>query len=266
VRQLGKVEIAKCVKELAVQGFTVVEAMLSEEEFMFFRDITLKIHDSCKDNFYPGYSDRRPDNETVFNLPAKDKRYLDLLTDSSVESILTKCLNDPYYTAIPNDQPNYILGELISRTSGAALRLHIDSWIPNTGNQCWMMQIVFALDDRTIEDGCTVVVPGSHLSGCYTDREFEENLPLPASAGDMIIWDSRLWHGTKPCVSERKSPVIIATMQMWWVKQRFDIPNSLPIEIMDSLNKKEKALIGLCSIPPNDELIYTDTRQGYDIL
>jgi len=266
VRQLDDFEIERCLKDISIQGFTVVQGMLSEKEYLFFRKLTEKIQGSLKGCFYPGYSDIRPDDEQIFNLQSKDKRYLDLLTNPSVEGILMNCLNDTSYAAIPNDRPNYILGELISRTSAAPLKLHIDSWIPNAGNQTWMIQIAFALDDRTSEDGCTVVVPGSHQTGRYADRNYENSLPIPASAGDMIIWDSRLWHGARPCVSGRKSTVIIATMQMWWVKQRSDIPNSLPREILNSLNDREKALMGLCSVPPTDELVGTDTRQGYEVL
>ena len=51
------------------------------------------------------------------------------------------------------------------------------------------------------------------------------------SAGDLIIWDSRLWHGTLENRSKQSRWAIVTTLSSWWVKQAMDMPKSLPKKI-----------------------------------
>jgi hypothetical protein len=263
MKKLTLDEISSCIQNLNIYGYAVVPGMLDAEEVAEYKVLTDAWKGKLKGQRYPDYSEHRPNDDQIFNLQAKEKRYIDLLTDPSIEAILRAQLNDPYYGSIPDELPNYILGEYICRTSGDALKLHIDSWIPSLGTQSFMMQVVFALDDRAREDGCSTVVPGSHRSGQYTDRGFTNVTHIEAKAGDVIIWDSRLWHGAAPNLSGKKATVLIATVQMWWVKQRFDIPHALPENIRKTLNNKEKALLGMFSTPPLDEFHGTNMRKGY---
>ena len=129
----------------------------------------------------------------------------------------------------------------------------------------WMMQAAIALDNRDEANGCSLVVPGSHLSGCYSDRDYQGALPVPMRAGDVALWDSRLWHGARPNTSGGPQAwTLIATLQRWWVKPRFDITSGLPAAIYAELSDSQKALLGFCCEPPKDEFHGTNTRQGYD--
>ena len=92
----------------------------------------------------------------------------------------------------PTTAPNYILSYYNARSSGNRLDLHINSYVPNPGPWCTAMQVVYMLDDTSERNGCTVVVPGSHRSGEFTDRSLRNVVPIIASAGDLVVWDSRL--------------------------------------------------------------------------
>ena len=62
-------------------------------------------------------------------------------------------------------------------------------------NAMWM------LDDFTTENGATIVVPGSHLSGRQPDPELDNTanwVPALGSAGTVVILDGRIWHSTGP--------------------------------------------------------------------
>ena len=125
--------------------------------------------------------------------------------------------------------------------------------MPQPGRHTNMVQMSFVLEDTNNENGCTHVVPGSHLLGEYSDRSYQNPVPLPAKAGDLLIWDARLWHGSKKNHTGKTRWCIIATFQRWWVKQSFDMPRALPEEIYTKLTNKQKALLGFCTIPPLDE-------------
>ena len=70
---------------------------------------------------------------------------------------------------------------------------------------CWL-----ALDEATVENGCMVIAPGSHLQGpvvhfqrrdwqiCDTDVDNSGALAVPLKPGGLLIFQSLLHHGTPP--------------------------------------------------------------------
>ena len=70
---------------------------------------------------------------------------------------------------------------------------------------CWI-----ALDEATIENGCMVIAPGSHLKGpvvhfrrrdwqiCDTDVDNSGAMAVPLKPGGLLIFQSLLHHGTPP--------------------------------------------------------------------
>ena len=139
----------------------------------------------------------------------KDFIYIEILGAPFVRRILMDLLNDPYYKWLPDNVPNYILQNFNARSSGNALELHIDSRIPIVRPQPISCQVIYLLEDMNEENGCSVVVPGTHRSGSYTDRDLKNVLPLHAKAGDLVVWDSRLWHGTLENNSDRSRWALI---------------------------------------------------------
>jgi hypothetical protein len=120
------------------------------------------------------------DTPMVWNLQAKDPLFLEMLFASdALEAILIRMLNDPWYKAIPEDAPNYVLRNYVARSSAKFLPLHIDSFIPYDGPAVISMQCSIVLEDSTRENGCTLVVPGSHKSGTFATQDAIENaIPL----------------------------------------------------------------------------------------
>ena len=67
--------------------------------------------------------------------------------------------------------------------------------------------VVFYLEDATVENGCTVVLPGSHLLPGGPDLRLEKDellqgagllrqaLPVPMPAGGLLVIDSTVIHG-----------------------------------------------------------------------
>ena len=105
-------------------------------------------------------------------------------------------LNDIYYRFLPKEYPNYILNFFNARSSGNKLDLHIDSHTPNKGKYLNMIQLSFVIDTQNKKNGCTIVVPKSHNSGTYSNRKTKNIKYLQTNPGDLVLWDSRLWHGT----------------------------------------------------------------------
>jgi hypothetical protein len=205
-------------------------------------------------------------HDVLYNLQREDPRYLRMFTgDPRIMTLLQGLLNDVWYRQIPQDRPNFILRSLIGRSSGkGALPLHIDSFMPSSGALCHSCQVAVVLEDQTPERGCTVVVPGSHRSDAYADpAAWESAVPIESAAGDMVIWDSRLWHGALGNTTDESRWSLIGTFVRWWVKQNFDVTGTLPQPIYAALSDDERAILGYCSMPPRDEYERTDIKSGH---
>src|SRR5437016_28203 len=80
---------------------------------------------------------------------------------------------------------------------------------------CWL-----ALSDATVENGCVWIQPGSHRNGTLRHEDSpigrvgyrgpETGIPVPLTAGSMVVFSSLLLHRSGPNVSDatRKAYVI----------------------------------------------------------
>jgi hypothetical protein len=208
-------------------------------------------------------------HDVLYNLQREDLIFTRVFSRNLlVMEILRGLLNDAYYKQIPQDRPNFLLRALGGRSSGkGTLPLHIDSFIPSSGQYCLACQVAIVLEDQTLETGCTLVVPGSHRSDRYADQDsMSQAIPLPTRAGDIVIWDGRIWHGALGNKTERSRWSLIATFARWWVKQNFDITGTLPQSMYEALDDDEKAILGYCCLPPRDELERVDIKTGHSQL
>ena len=255
----------KIIRDIENNGFTVIKSLLTQKEVKF---LLKKINqlDKKKKVKFKGVPIRDKNDKIIYNLQNKDYEFIKILSKKNIVSITKHFLNDEYYSYLPENVPNYNILYYNARSSGEKLDLHIDSHIPFKGKKTSMMQFVFLLEDSNEKNGCTIVVPKSHQSGVYSNRKTKKIMPLAGKAGDVIIWDSRLWHGTLENHSKRSRWALVCTFGMWWVKPMMNMTMSLPNSIYKKCNQQEKQLLGFCSIPPKDETERINTKTGYDYL
>ena len=192
--------------------------------------------------------------------------FLKFIDCQIVREVLIEFLNDPYYTQLPPNAPNFNLGYFNARSSGNQLPLHIDNSIPYKGSKPLGCQCAYYFSKSDTQNGCTIVVPKSHMSGTYADRTTTNTQPIVSNPGDCVIWDSRLWHGTCNNKTDKDRWALIATYQQWFVKQSLALTNSLTSSQYKSLNNVQKQLFGFCSLTPKDEYSSVHTKKGYDDL
>lgn len=206
--------------------------------------------------------------QTIYNLQNKSLSIAQhLLKEPIIKQVLMGTLNDKWHKAIDLNKPNYILRSFSARNNITAAPMHIDSMIPYQGDHPLSMQVIIILEDQTVENGCSVVVPGTHQSGDYvkpSDRE--KSIPLETKAGDVVFWDSRIWHGTGDNHTGKSRWSLIATFVRWWVKQGYQITEAFPEDYYQQISDEEKAVLGFCSVPFHDEAEGIDFKVGYNDL
>lgn len=260
--------VTECIAAIERDGYCYVPQMFRPEQV----STALERIRHWFDHTLASQSDRMPflnkNQPMVYNLQSKDLFLLRMVLGCElVEKVLMHFLNDEWFTSIPKDAPNYILRSFLARSSNHQMPLHIDAFIPYTGPHVYIMQCSIVLEDQHEENGCTVLIPGSHLSGHYCVQEaFPTAVSVRARAGDLVFWDSRIWHGARENKSEGTRWAMIATFCRWWIKQAFDIPGNVPQESYDQLTDREKGVLGYCSVPYDNEIQGIDMKRSYRLL
>ncbi len=87
------------------------------------------------------------------------------------------------------------------------------------------MVTMWMLTDYTIENGGTIVIPGSHKrdhsprdgSDIDPDAKSPGEVQLQGKAGDVGLFDARTWHAIAPNVSGRERIGFIVRYAPWWI-------------------------------------------------
>jgi ectoine hydroxylase-related dioxygenase (phytanoyl-CoA dioxygenase family) len=256
------------ISRIAERGYAVVPGAVAASDVEAALDLVTGLWQKRSTEPHPGSYLIKSDEPFIWNLQNEGIFPLSLFIDNAlIETVLKHFLNDPWYRQIPQDQPNYIMRTLLARSNVRPLALHIDSFVPAPGEFTSIMQVAIPLEDQSPENGCTMVVPGSHRSGRWARQEdLADAVPVSSKAGDLVFWDSRIWHSTSENPSGRSRWSMIYTCTRWWIKQGFDITGTLPQEVYDKLTPSQKAVLGFCSIPPRDESERIDMKRGLDDL
>ena len=257
-----------CIEQIETKGYYLIPGVFSQGDMERALRLVTEWETKAAASLATNVPYLNQNQSMVYNLQNKDMYFLQLLFGSTVvHDTLKHYLNDIWYKPIPPDEPNYILRGYIARSSKDSLPMHIDSLVPYQSSEVFSMQFSIILEDQDEENGCTLVVPGSHKSGEYVSQEaVHDAVPIHSQAGDVVIWDSRLWHGALANHSQRSRWALIATFTRWWVKQSFNFTEALPTPIFKQLTDSQKAMLGFCSVPFVDEFEGIDMKVGYDAL
>ena len=93
---------------------------------------------------------------------------------------------------------------------------------------------VWMLSSFTLENGGTILVPGTHRA--ENNRTGGLDLPVPhpgevratGPAGSVVMFDSRTWHGSGDNCSEENRVGVVMTYFPWWLGQDPSMPPGTP--------------------------------------
>ncbi len=110
-----------------------------------------------------------------------------------------------------------------------------------------MVTLLWAVTDFTTENGATVFVPGSHLSGLQPDyhHDFADAVPAEMPAGSIVLWDGRTWHATGANRTQDEYRIgVTNNMVAPMIRPLVNYPYSLRSEVEELLDERQKQLLG----------------------
>ncbi len=140
---------------------------------------------------------------------------------------------------------------------GRTQNLHRDS-VSLPGHVLYI-NALHPLDDFTIANGCTRVVPRSQHRPLLPHRpealngegdplliEHErEAIPIEAPAGSVIAYDGGLWHAGSRNTSQAPRRALHLFYSRPWVRPQWDFNRSLSPDVVAAMSEDEKRIFGL---------------------
>jgi len=108
------------------------------------------------------------------------------------------------------------------------------------------INVLFAIDDFTRDNGATWVVPRTHQTTSAPSAETiaAAAIPVECPAGSMIIFDSTLWHAAGPNTSGKDRLAINHQFTRSWIKQQIDYVRALGDATVERLPARSQQLLG----------------------
>ena len=116
-----------------------------------------------------------------------------------------------------------------------------------------MLNGLVLLDDFTVENGATMLLPKSHkIEEKPTDFSFAEKcIRAVGKKGDILLFNSNIWHCSAPNNTNESRRAIPMTFSKSCMKQMFDYTKSIETEMNYNLSEDMKQLLGFDSRVPS---------------
>src|SRR4051812_43193988 len=246
--EAARVTVDEVVDALEAEGHCIVEGLLSPDATAAARQSLIDVLAATPAgrNDFEGYKTQR-----VYALFAKTRAFDAPATDPLVLGVLDRVLGH-YQLSAPT-------GIQIGPGEKAQV-LHRDEGIyplpadfPNV-----VVNTMWALDDFTVDNGATRLVPGSHR---WTDRQPDrdaETVDAVMPAGSVIFYLGKIWHGGGANTTDRPRLGVILEYVAAWLRAQENHLLAVPRETVAALPERLQELLGYNIHPPF--LGYVDGR------
>ena len=222
--------------ELDIYGFTIIPSVLSDPEIK-------KLVTALEDVEFKAGNEQVTRGQTfvhVANLPTLDPTFIELIDHPKILPLLEYYLGD-----------SMILGSLNSRNvrpgdmEDQDLHSDIPQLLLNSSSPV-MMNTIWMLDDFTIENGATRVVPGSHKSGMDQPPK-KMTIPYTVNAvgiaGSVLVINGQVWHAASANKTNAPRRALFGHYRKHMLLFQNDPHDGFPEKWFHLLNEKQRSLM-----------------------
>jgi ectoine hydroxylase-related dioxygenase (phytanoyl-CoA dioxygenase family) len=234
------------IEQLREEGYCVFPRVLSPAELARTRDalaLGIAEAEARAGTAHDSRLDPNAANQRVFNLPAVDPVFIDLLCRKDALDAARAAVGA--HLLISNFTANVAL------PGSGSMNLHSDQAlvIPPPWQHSWTANVIWCLDDVDEHNGATRYLPGSHRYRSFADLPHDaaaKTVPFAAPAGSFILMEGRVWHTSGANVSkDRQRRMLFAYYSADFIRTQSNWNAALPAPVQDSLDDEQRALFGL---------------------
>lgn len=193
-------ELSIHVEEVRNIGYTTIASGLNENELKVIRENCLSTSELYK-NLYSKYNLSSIGEENSFRCPALiDLDFLKIPSNIKLIEIVSRLITGEFFL----NQQNLVVNPPKSN-SYTQLKFHRDlPYQHYVSTRPLAINALFAVDDFTIQNGGTYVIPGSHKTERFpTDAYLEsQQKQISVKAGTFLVLDCMVYHAAAPNLSE----------------------------------------------------------------
>ena len=110
----------------------------------------------------------------------------------------------------------------------------------------WQVSVMWALEDFTVENGATRVVPFSHrwVGTKQAPEEGDKVVQAPMPKGSALFYVGSVYHGGGENRSDRSRAGLINTYALGWLRQEVNQYLTIPREVVAKLSARVQKLVG----------------------
>lgn len=239
-------DVTEILNEVEEHGFCVVPDMLDPAKLAQVREaFAAAIEELTRRGLvrFDPRLDPNPHNIRVNNLPDMDPVFIELLRDPTALAITRALLGET--ALVSNFSANVAL------PGADSMMVHSDQAliVPEPWSECWVLNVIWCLDEVRPDNGGTLHLPGSHRFRRREDvpADTEGALrPFHAPAGSFIVMEGRLWHTSGVNVTQDESRALLfALYSRNFVRQQMNWEALLSDGTKQSLDDEMRALLGM---------------------
>lgn len=232
----GQTDVDLAAEELNLLGYTVLSGDFSDD----FLNILSERFASVRTDYFSRFSSFNFETDVIRVLPFFDDIFFRVLFHPKLQLLLKQLLGDYFIVNQVNGLINSAGSENYSQ-----FPWHRDLPFRHlTMSRPIAINALFALDDFTLDNGCTYVIPGSHKVEKFPSDLLvgRAEAPVTVKAGTFICLDCMTYHrgGFNATTADRRAINHVFTIPAW--RQQFHLPSIFGPSI--DLSEGEKMVLG----------------------
>jgi len=236
---------AELFAHLDEYGYVVLERALTADQVGVLKERSIELAKKERELGAQLYLDNK--SQRVWNLVNKGKVFAEMIQHPSV-------LEFQEYLLGKNCTLSSFTVNLIGSGSPSA-GLHIDyplSILPTPHPSFALCaNSIYLLDDFSLENGATCLVPGSHKRGYgpSSGETYNDIIQVTGKKGDIIIVHGHIWHGSGENRTDQDRVALLGFFCRSFMKPQQDHLRLIAPEIIEGASATLKRLLGVDSQP-----------------
>ncbi len=230
--------------QVARDGFAVVESVLDRRMIDESRDRMYAVRDRIVSDVGLERLERAGEVGVLRLMMRFDPFFMRFLEVPAVLSVVDATVSP---TAILHLQNGFILPSFPAERSPKVFQTSYHQDFPRVLNgYLASINVFFAIDAFTRENGCTWVVPRTHQHAQPPSQDEIDRsaIPVECPAGSMIVFDSTLWHAAGANTSGRDRLAINHQFTRSWIKQQIDYVRALGADVVQAQAPRTQQMLG----------------------
>ncbi|MBS0308973.1 MAG: phytanoyl-CoA dioxygenase family protein [Proteobacteria bacterium] len=221
----------RAIEELVCQGYAIAPSGLPQDEIAAIAQAFDQLHADYTARHGHDWLKNLDEHHTIRLPLAYDARFLDLAANRTVMEIVGRLIGG-----------KFILNQQNGIVNPAGERYNQGAWHRDLPYQHFVssrplaINALYCVDDFTIENGATFVLPGSHKQEAYPSDAYIEKhaAQISAPAGSFVIVDCMTYHrgGFNRSPNKRRAVNHVYTIPL--LRQQIDIPAAVGERYADS--------------------------------